>query len=533
MKRHRETSRRINITRMTTQSSGQPNASKKTDRLIIYFVIAILSMLSFAKVLMLITNFKEFRESNAFLTPLPNWILAFFGIILEVVVVCKIIRNRHRSQAVGLWILWFSLLAGFYRAGLYLVSPHSNCHCLGLFNIFFKSGSMRENSVSFTILVVLGVAGVYLYLKEPIKHYLASRLIVLAFVFLPVAAFASDEAVKITGKMSFEYYSKEGKRINSLSSRFELFRNGVGWRIIANQPPSDVFSIASDGKTSFSTISSTNETQKLDSAFVDFGNVPVGSPAASIPWWFYVLSKDIDIKGTGLTSPWLFSRYDPQAFFCTTTILWSDSSPNLISEARLTYSSNLVVNASFSSPVSREFELPQQLTQQSIAEFARKMPSETLPAAICQVISWTNTPFGTFPKEYQILVYSSLSEQERGEGQVVRIRIYGQMIDISSTESVTNMPPLVRPIYVRDFRFRDTSKKIEFVEYGPTQFWATNMEDVDIKNLRNTVKTAKQSSTTALRYTMLVLLLCTSFFPILFFLLRWRRKNRKTNKQKL
>jgi hypothetical protein len=190
------------------------------------------------------------------------------------------------------------------------------------------------------------------------------------------------------------------------------------------------------------------------------------------------------------------------------------------------------MNASFSSPVSREFNLPQSLTEHSIAEYARKMPSETLPAAICKVISWTNTPFGSFPKEYQMSVYSSLSEQEHGEGQIVRIKINGQMIDISSNESVSYVPPIVKPIYVRDFRFRDTSKKIEFVEYGPTEVWVTNMEDVDQINLRGTVKAAKQSSATLLRYTMLGLLLCTSIFPIVFFfngMEKQKVKNKRTN----
>ena len=510
---------------MKSSAENTAKRSSNADKSIILLISALIGLLAILKLATLVINFgnRLLDDKNPLFDFLPNWFLTELDVVLESWITFQLIRNRNRPENAGLWLIWLSTLLAIYRGGLWLVSPPgTNCKCLGLLGVFIRFGSIRENHISLGLLAFFSIAGMYLFIKGKkmrfVKRFVGPIIFIYIACFVPTLAAAADPVVKIEGTIKYTYFDKNRKTLNSSSSQFEVFRDGKGWRLTATQPPSDVYSIGFNGNAMFSLIASTNESSKIDAAIIDPENFPIATMAESIPWWFFCLSKEVNAKVEDMPTPWSCPRADFQAFFCTRAINWSQSDPYLMSDAAFNYSSNKVV-ASYDSPIiNRQF--PSRLSFSKIAELAQKLKDLQLPAGKCSVTTWTNTPFGKFPRTFQMLVFSSLAEQERGDGPVTRIESEGEVTNISRMEAMVYEPPLARKISTVDFRFNDPQNKTAFLQYGPLTAWTINKTDVDVSKAR-IVKDAVVTSPVKIMYikkAVFWLLIAVTILPVLVWL---------------
>lgn len=512
------------------------------DIIVVYLVMALLSMVAVSKIVILGLGFRSklLQEGNPLLDALPNWLMTVFAILIELSVVFFLIKNRKDSRKAGICLIWLSTLFGTYRLGLWLVSPQSSCGCLGILGVFIRSGSIRENHISLLLLICLFVSGVYLLLRGRSSLLLEKTtftgcLALFAWaVFQPDAAHAATWKVKIEGNIDYKYLNKDGKQINSSFSHFVVCRDSRGWLLTAKQPPSDVYSIGYDGTSTFSLIASTNESRKIDSAIIDPVSFPIATGAENIPWWFFCFSKEIDAKVQDIPTPWGNPRGDFQALFCTRVVGWSTNYPYLIKSVDFYYSSNKVMS-SFNSPIiNRQSE--SGISHSMIKRLAENIDGKRLLAGRCAVMSWTNTNFGVFPNRFQTLVFSSLSEQENGEGEVVRISCDGEVTNICALREMDYEPHLDREISTVDFRFSDPQKGVASLQYGPQSHWSLNVSDVDTskaKVIRN-VPVSDPENHQKIRFLVLLFLIITAFFPIVLWAgLKMGKANKKQTTNKL
>jgi hypothetical protein len=330
------------------------------------------------------------------------------------------------------------------------------------------------------------------------------------------------EPVEISGNIESEYYNYKGVKVNSGSTGFKVITDGKGWQIITSQTGSAPYSIASDGKTTYTLITTPGPASSIgDAAQIDPISIPLATAAELIPWWFFILTKRVEARLPEIPLPWTDPRNDPQAYFCDRKINWSDSEPQLLDNAMFYFSESKVLGALrspfldlSSDPVVSRAEL------KKLAESA----SAAGKAGECSVTQWTNTSLGMYPVRFKVKVYNALVDHYVGRATLtLRILYTGVVNEIKKADSISYTPPLRGPIWTRDYRFRDSSKGIEAIRYGPSRAWLTNKMEVDRSGAEIIRRKRSQGVSSSIsRYIVICILLVVSILPIL--LLKRRKR---------
>ena len=85
-------------------------------------------------------------------------------------------------------------------------------------------------------------------------------------------------------------------------------------------------------------------------------------------------------------------------------------------------------------------------------------------------------------------------------------------------------------VWTTDYRFRDASKRIAFVRYGPQSGWTTNKSTVNLKGavvIKDHLDSAYQARIVLLVRALLVLALLASMFYLYWRLKRMRHNTRR------
>lgn len=506
-----------------------------------------LGILALAKLALLAAYFDRFSGWNAFL-PLPDWSVLFGSAVVELAVMLTVLKKRREPLYAGVSLIWFSALIAIYRLGLWIYSPPTSCHCLGVIGLLAGSSGRNETAAALAIWVGLTVVALVLVrLGYRARRPRAGASPLMTRTLLAFCAASGLErghaAVQLSGGLASEYYSREGTLLSRGVSNFRVVRDGPRWELVTEKPGSESLHISSDGRTTFTIISATNITPRMlargatnlstrmQVAIVDPWNAAVYTPAENIPWWFLVLSEDADTRLPALPTPWNVGRADPQAFFCTNSVRWANEEPFIVESAVFFYSSDKVLD-SLSSPLlnlqSRPF-----VSQEDIKALATtlNMSATAAKAGEMSVLEWTNTAYGRYPLRFQCVVYDSpwdrLYSRERnaveGSGNSgtprVRIKYHGSITSVVETEQVACPTPLVKQTWVADNRFRDVSRRVERVEYGPVTNWIIDMRDVRAKAgaqlTLHVIPMPRESAEPWVRWALLTLLCITLLFPFL------------------
>lgn len=270
------------------------------------------------------------------------------------------IAGFRLPRMAGLWLIWLCAVIAIYRAGVMLFSPRSSCHCLGVLGTLVGSAGRNENAITFVIwLGLTGMALTLLALGHHSKRALARAPYPLVLISLVVglASLPSGNAcaaIQISGEIAADYYSPQGHPINHGLSKFRVVRDGSRWQLITEQAGSESLSITSDGNTTFTVISATNTAPvrvargatnvnaRMQVGIIDPWSFPLHTPAASLPWWFFVLSRETDLRLSDLPAPWSNPRSDPKAYFCSNVVTWSGAHPGVVASAAFFYSADIL-----------------------------------------------------------------------------------------------------------------------------------------------------------------------------------------------
>jgi hypothetical protein len=146
-----------------------------------------------------------------------------------------------------------------------------------------------------------------------LRHWATPRLVAM-MVCMGMITFNTTAlgAVEISGTIESEYFNSRGVMVNT--------------GVTTSQAGSSAYSIASDGKATFTLISDSDPTNLCDDAAqIDSVSFPLATPAELIPWYFYVLTKRDETILPEMPLPWTTPRNDSQAYFCDNKITWSDA----------------------------------------------------------------------------------------------------------------------------------------------------------------------------------------------------------------
>lgn len=298
----------------------------------------VLGCLALAKLAMLVLHFNQFSRRNEFLSMLPNWLLLLGSVFLELTVIIKILSNLRVPRNIGFWLIWFCTVVGIYRVGIWLFSPGSSCHCLGILAIALGSGERTETTWAVGILIALADIGlIILYLGRGANRVLTGVPRVALCVGTIILSFSdlgmprSYSAVQISGHISSEYFSATNALINHGQSEFRVVRDGSHWQLYTEQPNSESYTIISDGSSTFALISATNTTLRMAArgatnlnsraqiGIIDTWSAPIFTPAETLPWWFLIFSEDDASRYPEPPTPWTVPKSDTQAYFVQTS----------------------------------------------------------------------------------------------------------------------------------------------------------------------------------------------------------------------
>lgn len=359
-------------------------------------------------------------------------------------------------------------------------------------------------------------------------------------------------AVKLSGEIASDYYSPEGKLMNHGLSRFWVARDGSRWQLTTEQAGSEAISIASDGNAAFTIITATNTSTprvaaargltnvnvngRMQVGIVDPWNFPAHTPAESLPWWFLVLTKDSEVRFSDLPTPWTLPRSDPQAYFCSNSISWSDAQPWLVATVAFFYSCDRVWTALDTVVINKQTEPFVSIEEARMLGNVLRRCTNVVKAGEASVLDWTNSLYGRFPLKFECVVYDSLAGQlydrklkkfrpeYAGRVPTVRIKYHGTVTSVEEVPSVACPPNLQGPTWVADNRFRDASSKVQRLEYGPVDNWITNMSRVKTRSSPHfridTIRMATAHAPPWARWVMWVLLFVALGFPLLLMRLR-------------
>ena len=409
--------------------------------------------------------------------------------------------------------------------------PQSACHCFGWVGMSINSEKTGENQIANFISLALTLAGLSMSLartkSKPISpnHLgnISKALIITAFVIGAYNARAG-QILQISGDIKSEFFNLKSAKINSGFSTFDLIRDGQGWQIATTQPHSASHSIASDGQTTYSLIFDPNQTLPGNVGEIDFSSLPLDTPAEAIPWWFFVLTKSSHQNVSELPTPWTGPRGDAQAFFCRQEIAWSEAEPRLPASVTFFFEPNRVA-AALKSPILLQLS-GAPIPPQDLHWLLEGMQNN-IKAGECLVTAWTNTPYGVFPLQFEVKVYNALVDYKMNHNNVMRIHYMGCVRTIHLADKITYLPSLQgSPIWTTDYRFRDPSKQVAFVRYGPQNYWTTNKNDVNLKRaavIRNHLDTGYQTKILFLVRSILGLIFAASVFFLLWHLARIKR----------
>ena len=454
----------------------------------------ILILLAFSKLGFVAVYPREFAAENFLLSPLPNWLVMLVSAAIESFVAVKVFRNLKNPISSGLWLLWLCFAIGLYRLGMWIVAPRSACHCFGLIGLLTGSSKQYENVWAVVLLVFLAAIGLSVLLLSVRFRWTRSVTNVVvgllsAFLARPANCAENAQALGISGTISSDYFGRDGKQINSAISNFRILVEGRHWKLFTQLTNSDSYAIASDGRTTFTLIQARNVLLPAETALIDPWNIPTDTPAESIPWWAFILSRDTEFEVTNLPTPWTVPRGDLQSMFCDTEITWSDSTPAVVAKAEFYYSEMRVASALDSPFLNRQ--TPPRGDVIGLVK-AMKGLTNRFQAGEYEVTKWTNTAYGKLPSKFQLTVYDALIEQlymydptnhtvklRSSSGFVspaVRIRYEGKVDGIVPAEFGEPTPHLGKPIWTSDYRFRGSGT--DYVQYGPINHWTTNKSEV-------------------------------------------------------
>lgn len=290
--------------------------------------------------------------------------------------------------------------------------------------------------------------------------------------------------VEVSGVISSAYFNSEGKQVNSGNSAFLIVRDGPRWQLKTEQSDSDPFVIGSDGKFIYTQIRG-SANAPMDAAMIDEWGMALQTPAENLPWWFLIFSKHSALDASKVPLPWYVPRNDCQAFFCANEVVWNDQAPNLPKEFRFYFSEARIREANMHEMLSR-----QNLSgydQATLSTFAEKSAGITNRlAGEGAVLAWTNLPFGSYPSAFELRVYDSLPERlnlsaRRSSAKTSKVRILyqGKVTKVQEVDELPLLPVLQKPVFTTDYRFRDLSRGIECVHYGPLNQWMSNAAEVN------------------------------------------------------
>ena len=415
-----------------------------------YLSSAVLFLLGLSKACLLVVAPGEVTNQNAFLSPMPNWLLAIISFLLELFVSLQIIKNRCRPRVGGLWLLWYVVINAICRVGMWMASPQSACHCLGLIGMLIGSGKIVENQVAHFILLILTLTALLMLFAKskstpikPIAPANATQSLIMAALFIGVYGARADQIVQISGDIKSEYFNVNSVKINTGYSTFDVIRDGRGWQIATTQPHSDGHSIASDGETTYSLILDTNQTLPGNVGEIDYSNLPLDTPAEAIPWWFFVLTENASPGASQLPTPWTVPRRDAQAFFCRQEIAWSEAQPHLPASVAFFFDKTRVA-AALNAPIL----LPPAgapMNPSDIQWLLQDM-QDNIKAGECLVTAWTNAPCGMFPERFEVRVYNALVDHKMKRNNVMRIHYLGNVHAIHLVDKISYLPDSSRDV---------------------------------------------------------------------------------------
>lgn len=514
---------------------------KYVARLIVILTAGIMVVLTIAKLLLLAYNQEDMMASNILFPMFPNWLLLVAAVVLELIIIYQLLRNTGKPYRAGLWLLWFTLIVGGYRLGIYFSNAELiKCHCLGILGIIMGSNNLMEIRITNMILNTFIISGVTLLFLGKMKNKLElassitlRRYIKLtAILLLTVVSSGFGKPIEITGTLINTIYNEDGRKSGLYDHlKFKIITDGVGWQIFSARSNSAPLSIACDGITTYTLCSSTNE---IDNAAVGvIGTIdPCAIPLLELlPWWFLILNKNIYANLQEFPFPWANAKGDPQAYYCVQDIDWSENMPFLMSKAKFYYTRDRMKTARNSLFLNKASGLtgPSRTLEN---EIIKRMPDRIL-AADYAVNLWTNTALGLIPREFSANVYA-FGHNYHGEKLLfLNIKTYGFTTGIREVETISYLPGTPYKIWIYDHRFKDRNKGVEYIGFtNAFAGWLTNRKEARLESAR--IFRAKQETAEGTSFPIAVirfLIVAVFLAPICYFIFNVRTWNKhKTEK---
>ncbi len=221
-------------------------------------------------------------------------------------------------------------------------------------------------------------------------------------------------------------------------------------------------------------------------------NVPFEYVYDTVPWLFFILKKDlkIDIPFDCLPLPTEIGCQS-LAWFYKSEILWNSTEPKLINNIKFYFDKDRILN-SLSSPFLTYQGLQIAKEDTIIKPLIKALSYYTNHRFLreeCNVISWTNTSYGIFPKEFEIIAYEGLYKrvykinkdreltlipEKDIKPPAILYRDYGIVTNIFETTFPGVPPPFNGKISLADYRYRDLKNGIDHIGYRQIDFWPTN-----------------------------------------------------------
>lgn len=444
--------------------------------------------------------------------------------IIEILFSFCLFRKLKRNYLPIHELAWLVLLFLFYRLGIWLFAPESNCNCGGFFlTQYFHVSKLTLDNIIFYFLVYLfsitwGVLifnTVFRFIRRFVFAFLAASL------FLSVPSFASE----ITFELDLKNYGFDQTRnglTNNVSHSYIITLSSNKWAVSLLWPDGNIQTFSYDETNTFAL--TTFQGSKRSSGRVLTGDIPTDSYIIMVPWLAFCSGAYLRTNKV-LPAPWLQPYKDEKAHIYNSDVSFVNSLEYVPSKV-LWIVSDERKKAAYKSPLlikAKNWSQAQQRKYQKYEETNSFMKAEYY------VTDHRSIQNRTIPTAFIMNIYSYRNEMIGSNNAVfITRRIEGKVFRIWDAKTNSLITPEFNPniakglVYVNDMRFCDNSKGIPALRYIITNKWIYDTNDFLLNTWHTNVLNKQRNRSFANRSftraeALYYLTLITIFaFPIIY-----------------